>query len=329
MGALTSNVLTLVDWAKRTDESGKTQDIVEVLDQENAILGDMLWKEGNLVTGMRTTIRTGLPTVYWRLLNQPVATSKSTTAQVDEACGKLEAWSEVDVELAKLGGDINGFRFSESVPFLQAMYQEFVGTAFYGNSATAPEEFTGLSQRYSDLSAANAQNILDAGGTGSDNSSVWLIVWGDQQIHGIFPKGSTAGLSHVDHGEETKEGTSGLMRVYRDQYKWDCGMVVRDWRYAVRIANIDISNLVAKSSAADLQELMIKAIHRIPSLSVGRACFYMNRTCYQMFDIQVRDAVSAGGGITYDNVNGRPQMMFRGIPVKKVDQITETESQVT
>ena len=112
MATLSQNALTLADHAKRVDPDGKIPAIVELLSETNEILDDMLFMEGNLPTGHRTSVRTGLPTVAWRLLNQGVQPSKSTTAQVDEQTAMLEAWSEVDPDLASLGGDIAGFRRS-------------------------------------------------------------------------------------------------------------------------------------------------------------------------------------------------------------------------
>lgn len=331
MAVLGSNVATLADIAKRTDPDGKISSIVELLSQTNEMLDDMLWKEGNLATGERTTIRTGLPTVAWRLLNQGVQPSKSTTAQVDESCGILEAWSEVDVELAKLNGNSASFRLSEGMAFIEAMNQEMQQTLIYGNSGLAAEEFTGLAVRYSSLSAASGQNIVSGAGAGSDNSSIYLISWGANTIHGIYPKGSQAGLSHSDHGEVTVETTAGIagtrMRAFQDQWSWKCGIALRDWRHVVRIPNIDISNLVAKSSAADLIELMIKAVHRLPN-RMGKPVFYMNRTVFQMLDIQRRDDVITGGGLVYNEVDGKIVPSFRGIPIKIVDALTETEAVV-
>lgn len=332
MATLGANVLTLADWAKRVDPDGKVPSIVELLSQTNEVLADMLWQEGNLPTGHRTTVRTGLPTVAWRLLNQGVQPSKSTTAQIDEQCGMLEAWCEVDKDLAMLNGNTAAFRLSEAQSFIEAMNQEMVSTLFYGNSGLAPEEFTGLSVRYSDPLATNGQNVIDAGGSGSDNSSIWLIGWGAQTIHGIFPKGSKAGLIHEDLGEVTVETTAGIagtrMRAYQDHWQWKCGIALKDWRYAVRIGSIDISNLVSKSSAADLIELMIKAIHRLPTLGMGKPVFYMNRSVFQMLDIQRRDDVITGGGLVYKDVDGIMVPTFRGIPIRKVDALVETEALV-
>lgn len=333
MSTLGTNMLTLVDFAKRLDPDGKVPDIAELLNQTNQILDDMIWMEGNLPTGHRTTVRTGLPTVAWRLLNAGVQPSKSTTAQVDEGCGMLESYSEVDRDLANLNGNVSAFRLSEAMAFIEAMNQEFSQTFFYGNSGLAPEEFTGMAIRYSSLSATNASNIITASGSGSDNSSIWLIGWGTNSVHGIFPKGSKAGLMHEDLGLLPVQGATGIagsrLMAYLDHWQWKCGIALKDWRYSVRIPNIDISNLVGKSSAADLQELMIKATHRIPNLALVKPVFYMNRSCFQMLDIQRRDDVQSGGSLSYDVVDGKRIPMFRGIPIRLTDALIESETVVS
>lgn len=332
MATIGGNVLTLADHAKRVDPDGKTSDIVEMLSLNNDVLFDASAIEGNLITGHRSTARTGLPTVAWRQLNQGVQPSKSTTAQSDDHAALLEAWSEVDVKLADLGGNPAAFRLSEASSFIEAMGQEAASTLWYGNAGLAPEEFTGFAPRYGSLSAANGQNIIDAGGTGSDNTSIWFVNWGPQAASLIYPKGSKAGLQHFDHGEETAETTAGIagnrMRVYRDQFTWDLGLTIRDWRSVVRIANIDISNLVANSSAADLINVMIRASWRPPGAG-GKQRIYMNRTVAQFLDIQTRSAVSTGGQLGYADVDGRRRMTFRGIPIGISDTILETESRVT
>ena len=334
MATLGTTVATLADWAKTLDPDGKTASIVELLSQTNEVLSDMLWIQGNLPTGHRTTVRTGLPSVAWRLLNAGVPTSKSTTAQIDEQCGILEAWSEVDVELAKLNGNEAAYRLQEAQSFIEAMNQEFTQTLFYGNGATiAPEEFVGLQPRYSTTNAANGQNILLAGSaSGSDQTSMWLVCWGANTIHGIFPKGSTAGLQHEDLGIETVESAGGIgsgtrMRAYRDRFVWKGGIAVKDWRYAVRIANIDDDTLDAAGSAVPLIELMIKAVHRIPSLGMGRPVFYANRSVHQYLDIQANRKSNVY--LTAGNEEGQRKVSFRGIPIRTCDGLLQTESVVS
>lgn len=332
MATLGSGVMTLLDWAKLRDPDGKIATIAELLAQNNSILADMPFKEGNLPTGERVTVRTGLPSVYWRQLNAGVPTSNSTSAQVDEGTGILEAWSEVDKDLAELGGNVNQVRLSEDMAFIEAMNQEMASTLFYGD-ATAPEEFTGFSDRFSDLSAANAENIIDAGGTQSDNSSIWLVGWGMNSCYGIFPQGSMAGLEHEDHGLVTVETSAGVagnrMRAYQSRFCFKAGLVVKDWRYVVRVANIDISVLIADPGAAtiDLIDLMVKAIHRLPSTNNVTPAFYCNRTIAEMLDVQSLNKSNVY--LTAGNEEGKQKLSFRGIPLKTVDALTEAEARVT
>lgn len=329
MAALSTGALTLADWAKRQDPDSKVATIVELLSQSNEILDDMLWKEGNLPTGHRTTVRTGLPAVAWRLLNAGVAPSKSSTAQIDEQCGILEAWSEVDKDLALLNGNTAAFRLSEAKAFIEAMNQEMAQTLFYGNAATAPEEFTGLSVRYSSLSAANADNIVNAAGA-SARTSMWLIAWSEDAITGIFPKGSNAGLLHEDRGEQTIYFGTGLgatrMVALQERWQWKAGIAVKDWRYAVRIANIDTTTL-APASTTKLINLMADAEERLPN-NLGRRVFYANRTITRYLRQQVMSNVGSGGGITFENYMGKRILMFGETPIRRVDQLLNTESAV-
>jgi hypothetical protein len=336
MATIGNAVLTLADHAKRLEPAqAKFAKIVEILSQENDILQDMVFKYGNLTTGHRTTIRTGLPQVFWRNYNMGVPTSKSQTATVDEKCGMLEAFSEVDVALAKLGGDPTEFRFTEAQSFIEAMGQECASTILYGNSALNPEEIDGLTLRYSSLSAPNARNIINgAGSVAAGQTSIWLVVHGDQTIHGIVPQGSTIGLDHIDHGMKVLDfGGAGLgtsrMTVYQDQFKWDVGIALKDWRYVVRICNIGVAALAAGGAGApDLIELMIKALHRVESLLKGKACFYMNRTVAQYLDIQRHNTVG-NAGMQYAEVDGKWIPSFRGVPIKRLDAILNTEAVVS
>lgn len=326
MAYKSTTALTLADWAKRVDPNGKIDKIVEILSQTNPILEDMLFKEGNLPTGHRTTIRTGLPSVAWRMLNYGVAQSKSTTVPVTDTCGMLEAYAEVDKELADLNGNTAEFRLSEDQAFMEAMNQEMASTVFYGDATKDPKKFTGLAARYSSLSAVNAQNVINAGGSGTDNASIWLAVWGDNTVHGIFPKGKKAGLEHEDLGEQTlTDADGGKYQGYRSHYIWRNGLTVKDWRYVVRAANIDISDLES-TSPADLCRMMIKMLHRIPNLGMGRPVFYMNRTLNEYLDIQSLEKSSLG--ISVKETEGIWWNAFRNVPIRQCDALLNTESAV-
>lgn len=330
MATLGANVLTLTDWAKQLDPNGRCADVAELLAQKNQILDDMVWQEGNLPTGNRIVVRTSLPSPSWRRLNEGVASTKATTAQVDEHCGMLEDWSEVDKDLAELNGNTAEFRMKQAAPHIEGLNQEFSQTLFYGNHLTAEKEFTGIAPRYATIGNTEGQNMIDAGGSGSDNTSIYLVGWGPSTVYGIFPKGSKAGIMHEDLGLVTVQTSTSAggsrMRAYQDHWQLKAGLCVEDWRYIVRVGSIDVSSLVADGAGASvkLMEYMLKAIHRLPNLEGIRPVFYMNRTVREMLDIQAMNKSNLLLNIGKEE--GQLKTSFRGIPLATCDQIVETES---
>ena len=347
MATLTSTALTYADWAKRMDDGYRVAMIIELLSQTNEILDDMMVVEGNLPTGHKTTVRTGLPQATWRLLNQGVPNAKSTTAQLTDTCGNLETYAVMDKDIADLNGNTAEFRLSEVKAFLEGMSQQVASTIIYGNQAINPERFTGLAPRYSTKTAANSQtaaNVLDAGGTASTNTSIWLGVWGNDTFHATFPKGKITGLQHRDMGEWPVTDASGnTYQAYRDHFKWEIGLVLRDWRYVVRIANVDVTQLTGVS-AANLINLIVRGLYRLPTAPVGattiqtsdtpevranmgRTVIYCNRVIRTYLDLQAMNKTNVL--LRIEEFDGKPVTTFRGIPVRTCDAILNNEAQVT
>lgn len=335
---LGANVHTLADIAKRQDPDGKLADIVEILNVRSELSEDIKWSEGNLPIGHQATIRTGLPGVTWRLLNQGVPPTKSTTAQTIFQAGRMESWVEIDEAVLEIQTDPAAYRNSEVRAHFEAHSQELESTLWYGNATTAPEEFTGLANYYTSLSAANGQNIISAGGAGSDNMSIWLVNWGPG-IYGLYPRGTKAGLEHNDLGKGVIETTAGIagnrMLGYRDQVLWRCGVAVVDWRDAVRIANIDTSALVADTAGATVKliEYMGRAIDRIGSTN-GRLAFYANRTARSILRVQAMNKSASALGVEQGlDQFGRNRpggtLTFLGIPVRLSDGLLESEAVVS
>lgn len=325
-----TTVATLGDVAKRLDKDGKIDKIVEMLKDTNEILEDMQFQEGNLPTGHKTTIRTGLPVAAWRMLNYGVPQSKSQTQQITDTCGMLEAYAEVDKDLADLNNNTAAFRLSEDQAFLQAMNKEMAETLFYGDTSKNPERFLGLAARFSSLDpekAATAANVINAGGSGSRLTSIFLVGWGANTVFGIYPKGSKAGFQHKDLGEVTlqmtlPDGRTGQYQGYRTHYKWDIGLVVRDWRYIVRICNIDLATITDDK----LISLMIEASERLPDERLGRPVWYMNRSTRTRLRLARLNKNNVQ--LSADEVEGKKVLSFDGIPVKRCDGISLTEARV-
>jgi hypothetical protein len=333
MSTLASGQFTLADWAKRLNPDGSIPVIAELLSQTNMILEDAVFQEGNLPTGHRVSIRVGLPAVYFRSLNQGVPVSKSGTVQVDEATSMLEAYGRVDCDLAELNGNTAAFRMSEDSAFIEAMSQAQAYTMFYGNPSVDPRQYLGLAPRYGAIAGAgNAQNILDAGGTSTNNTSIYLVVWDENTVFCPFPKGSVSGLVAKDMGQLTVyDAANNPYQAYQSHYQWKNGLVVKDWRYVVRIANINVANLVGQSGAADVVSLMSRALDRIPNLNKGRAAFYMNRTVFSMLRIQAlnksNNVLSIEKGLSQFG-NAMAWTSFDGVPLRRVDQLLNTEARI-
>ena len=330
MATLSSNNPTLADVAARLGPDGKIDpNIVEMLSETNEILDDMTFIEANGFTEHKTTIRSGLPSGTWRKLNYGVQPEKSKTVPIKDSLGMLETYAEVDKALADLNGNSAAWRLSEDRAFIEGLNQTMASTLFYGDSSLDPEKFTGLAPRYNLLSAENGINIVDAGGTGSDNASIWLIVWGPNTCHGIYPKGSPAGLQSRDLGEDTLiDAAGGRYQGYRTHYKWDNGLTLRDWRYVVRIANIDVSDLTKNAaSGGDLIDLLTQAIELIPNLGMGRPVFYMPRKLRSFLRRQIANKVAAAT-LTMEEVAGKKVVAVDGIPVRRTDALLLTEARV-
>lgn len=340
-----SGAVTLLDMAKAMGPDNKIAATIELLAQSNEMLLDMPWLEGNLLTGHQSNIRTGLPLVTWRKLYKGTKPSKSQRQKVTDTCGMLQARSEVDVD-SFLGGDVQAFRLSEAMAFLEAMNQTLQTAVLYESETVNSERITGFAPRYSTLDPAvqSSQNVIDAGGTGDDNTSIYLVCWGENTVHGIYPKGSTAGLNHKDLGEiDAFDEAGDRFRAFSDLWDWKCGLTVRDWRYVVRIANIDVSDLLAQTgtqaetAATSIIKMMIKAQARIPMMGMGKCAFYANRTVKEMLSVaamnksqnvlKVEDGINQFGTVAPGSVNNGT-LKFLGTPIRTVDALLSTEARV-
>ena len=349
---LNSGHNTLIDIAKSFGPDGKVMVVAELLNQSNELLPYMNFIQGNMPTGHKASVRVGLPTVGFREFYKGVQISKSGRATIEDVCCMLEGRNEIDKDLAELNGNTEAFRLSEGLSFIEAMTEQFAQSVIYGNTATNKDGILGLTPRYSSKAATSGQNIIDAGGTGNTNTSVWLVVWGENTVTGIYPKGSKAGLVQEDLGIiDAFDASNNRFRAYAELWQWKYGLHVKDWRYAVRIANVLAADLTGQSgtqaitASTWLNKLMIKALARIPSMGRGTATFLANRTVKEMLSIGALDksqnalsfteAVNQYGTVAPGSVAGSGtgiqggQLRFMGVPVLTVDQILATESQVS
>lgn len=342
---------TLVDWAKSLGPDGKVAKVAELLNQSNEVLSYIPYREANQATGHKASVRTGLPSIALRSFYKGVKVGKSGRSTIEDVCAMAEGRNEIDKDLAELSGNVAEFRLSESLAFVESINQTWAQQLLYGNTAIDPEGILGLAPRYNSLTAPSGANIIDCGGTGLNNTSIYLVVWGENTVHGIFPKGSSAGLNHEDLGiQDAFDENGDRFRAYSELWNWKFGLHVKDWRYVVRLANINMTDLVGQintqaiTAPTWINKQMIKSLARIPSMGMGKATFLASRTVKEMLSIGALDksqnalsfnaalnqygTVDAGSVAgTGTGINGG-QLLFMGIPVLTIDQMLATEARV-
>lgn len=343
MAAQGSGVTTLTDVLTELAPDGKQLDIAEVLKQQNAVLEDMHWEEGNMVTGHKDGMRTVIPEPSFRALNAGVPVTKAGSTPVEETCSLLEDFSQVDRELALLSGNVDQYRLKQARPHVQGMSDKQARTLFYGNASANPLEYNGFATRFNtgDTSTdAAATQVIDAGGTGSDLRSVWLIGWGPDSVFGIYPRGTKGGLDHEDATNAVGEGEHGSPAAarlfdengnsymgYADHWVWRCGLFIKDWRYVVRIANIDLSAITLDmSTGPNLEDLFIQAEERLEGTTGVRPvmCAPRDITTYMRRQINAKKAANT----SWETIGGKRLMMFGDTPIRRTDVLNTSEAEV-
>lgn len=336
MAAVGATYVTLVDLARRTMPDGVAATIIEMLNQVNPILDHAPVIPCNQGLTHLTTVRTGLPTATWTKLYQGIPASKSTTRQVEDTTGMLEALSTIDMRLLGIAKDAAQVRLQEAAAHLEGMSQTHASTIFYGDTGANPERFMGLAPRFNALTGAeNSSQVISAGGSGSDNASIWMITWGADTCHLLVPDrpNISAGITRTDKGEQrVLDGDGNAYYVKEEHFGLHGGLSVRDWRYVTRICNIDVSLAQTGKASLDLLSFMRSAFHQHHSIRKvgGKTCMYMNRDVMEAFELQLdeaaldREVAESDGSAAY-----RASMMYRGVPVYVTDALLSTEAVVS
>lgn len=336
MATLGATYIDLIDVLKQQDPDGTTATIIELLKQQNPILDDAIAMECNKGGEHIHSTRTGLPEVSWGALYQGIAQSKSITQQVTDTTGFLEGLSTIDTRVLDLAKNKGAVRLNEAMSFIEAMNQEMGTGIFYHDTATTPEKFKGLAARYGALAGSGAGNqIIDAGGTGSDNTSIWFVTWGDRFTHLLYPEGTQAGLKREDMGRQrVLDGAGNPYYVEEEKFEWHIGCAVKDWRYNARIANVDVSLMQGGSVA--LYTFMRKAYYKLQSrmrrgdAAGGRQAIYCNRDVLEALDALAHNAGAADNftRLRPMEIEGQEVLTYRGIPIRETDALLNTEARI-
>lgn len=331
MTTLTSQYLTLLDRTKQTDGKGNIEStIIELLNMSNPVYQDAYAKECNDGSSNKTTVRTSLPEAEFRDFYGYITPSKSGTRQIVDKTGSLNALSVIDADLLEKSKNPEQFRLNEGLAFMEGMTQTFQRNFFYGNANTNPAGFDGLSVRYSKLSNDDTKvgfNVINGGGTGAVNTSIWFVTFGDLHTSLLYPEGSQAGIKFTKGSQrEWETNKDGAKRpIYQDHYQHDVGVCVRDWRSTARIANIDIEEL--KKGNVKLDDLMLEAYYHTEEFAqTGKTFIYANREVCMALHKLAKD--KANVHLDIEQYAGKRITTFLGVPIRQCRTILNTEAKV-
>ncbi len=348
MATLGQDFLDLIEIHKGQDGKGQVAHIINLLSQTNGVLDDAITTPANNGNSHISTFISGIPVPEWGQLYKGISNGRITRTQITDATGFIENRSTVDTRLAKLTSDLGSYRLQEAQGIIEGMAQEATRSIFYENQTINPDRITGFSPRFADTTASQGNQIIDAGGSSSDNMSIWFVQWGMDGAHLIYPEASNAGITRTDHGEQrVLDGSSNAYYAFEETYRWDLGLVVRDFRKVVRIANIDVSDLAAGS--VDLMKFMRQAFYQWHgarradqgtqgigdvgdgNFKMGRGSIYCNKDAFEALDAIATNAGASDNFIRLKpmEIQGQEVLTYRGHPIRQVDQLVNTEAQVT
>lgn len=344
---------TLRDIVNRTAPDGTIAKIIEAAEISMPLLQDAAFTKANDGDGHQTTIRTGLPDVAERRYNQGIKQTKTTTMNVREQLAMLEDLSAVDAKLAQKSGNVQAYRASERIGKLQAGHIWLAKNFIYGSPALSPDTFMGLAPRYSSKSALAGSQIIDAGGTGSDNTSIYALTWGGTGAHLLYRDGTAAGFEFKDmtpNGPQLIDAPVQAvdrrqMLGYQDWMGIHVGFSLGDWQAGGRIANIDVSDLNADPTVggANLLDLLVDLKwsmkttasqginYETGELVSGKTVIYVNRTIGAMLEKQARAHKHVD--LRFEQILGRDaqsvfQLYYGEWPIKIMDSISNAEARV-
>ena len=321
---------TLADLAQYYDPQGKMYTMINQLAQDNVVLEHALWVRGNQTNSHKGKIVTALPSVDFRRLYQGTAYSKAGIATIEEPCRQISSRFGVDIDELKMyegSADRNAFRMQEGELHVEAMRQFAVEQMFYGSPTSDADELRGLAAHYA---YKDAPNVVNGGGTTGNCCSIWAVVWGEKAFHGIYPKNMPAGLEHEDLGKFDAVDASGYpYRAVGDEWKWNLGFFLHDWRMVARICNIVVANLSITDTSdedyIDLRALTIQAKNKIPQAYRSRIKWYVPNAIMNALEVQAGNPNNVH--LRYgEYTNSQEVLKLHGKPVFEADSLLETES---
>lgn len=331
------NAYSLAEMGQFYMDSGRKTlaNFINLLAKDDPILDHAIFRQGQTLDGFQGKLISRLPEVYWTRLYKGVPYSKSGVATVKETARQLSTKWGADVrEMRLYEGQAaqNAFRMLEGAQHIEALQQQAAETMFYGNPTENPDEFRGLAAHYP---TRTSPNVIDAGGTSGDMTSIWGIVWGEKLFHGFYPQNMPAGIQYQDKGiGEAFDDDGNTYDAVRDQWDWYLGFFLANWRSVVRICNIPVEHLTVTDPTSanyiDFQKLTVQAKNKIPVRYRRNMRWYCSETTATALELQnlTGSKVQLNLGQQFAAQGIDDGLTLHRRPVYQCDSLLETESRI-
>jgi hypothetical protein len=311
--------MTALELVKRVN-APEAFHIIELLRMTNQMLIDVPARQANNGTMNTTMQRMTMPAGEHRIYNQGVGKVATQTRVISERTANLAAYSDVDKDMADHSGDVAATRQSEAISIVKGMGLIQGRTLIYGQDSKA-EEFSGLFEQRNSL---DDRNVVNAGGTGNNLTSIYVVAIGPDLFHLIYPRGSsTIGIERADRGVvdvPDPSDPSKRMPVYSEYFEAHYGLSIRAPDAVKRICNIP-----ASMSGDDLVDIILDTRRRMPEGAATYA-LYANIDVLIKLDKTARDRAN----VTYTEADpwGKEVTKIRDLRCRQMDVILNTEPEV-
>jgi hypothetical protein len=309
--------LTALEIIRRVNDPERFH-IIELLRMTNQMLVDVPAYPANNGTINVTTQRLVKEMGQHRIYNQGTGKVATQTTSIRDRIAILAAYSEVDRDEADHSGNPSLLRQSEALGIIKGMGLTQAETLIYGTEAK-PEEFNGLFVRRNSLADPD---VVNAGGTGSTLTSIYLVAVGRDLFHLIYPQGSTGvGVKREDRGVlDVPDANGKHYPAYREYFEAQYGLTIRAPDAVKRICNIP-----ATMTGDDLVDIMLETRRKMPPGASTYAA-YANVDILIKLDKAARDK----GNVIYTAADpwGQEITHVRDIRCRQMDVILNTESAV-
>jgi len=317
----------------KTSINNKEVDFAKVLSETNDILSDMPILPSNDLLSYTGVRETSLPTPQIVKVGDGWDPSTVNWDSFTETLSMFKDRVQIPEDALRIQPDPVLKRLRIQSRHIEGFGQGVSNHLIYGTSVATPEKFDGFNVRYTTPSTANdgktltnsaSYGVYDMEGTGSDTTSIWFVQWSPEKVHGLYPVNDpNMGIKVEDMGRHLYTAENSKQRWdYYTELQWDLGLTIPDIRAVKRLRNIE-------TSLANINTDLPKRIIQIRNDFYGNETVWMycNRTMFTHIDILTMDKQNVQ--YSTNNPYGKPLLMFRDMPVRRCDSISDAETAVT